>query len=315
MPVISGEAVDVAAINVDLELVDLELVDFSSMSSGANRPGNSCSAGYSNQDVIEVRDRHGRRRGRIAFEFAQRESPLTADQRIAFRDDFCRELARLEDWTDQCDWVPAAVSRFDVIVSDRFRISRSLVPSWMGFAGQMEFPLWRVADRTAAIMHELAHVFFPNGNRLLAEGLAIHLQDALGGNPAFPNFGKPLHDTARDKLRGFAPATLLEDTLAQFTLGDLDAIATPSPLTLRVGDTIFGQEPRGQGFIYPLAGSFVRLLLETRGMEHFRRLYALTPLVPGAHNAGSAARWADIYGSAFRELEGDWKAMIAERGA
>ena len=310
MPVISGETIDVAAFELDLPTVD-----FSSMSSGANKPADSCSSAYSNQDVIEIRDRHGRARGRIAFEFGRSESPLTTDQRIAFRDDFCCDLARLEEWADQCDWVPAAVSRFDVIVSDRFRISRSLVPAWMGFGGQMEFPLWRVADRTAAIMHELVHVFFPNGNRLLAEGLAIHLQDTLGGNPAFPNFGKPLHDTARDKLRGFAPAAPLEDTLAQFTLGDLDAIATPSPLTLRVGDTAFGEEPRGQGFIYPLAGSFVRFLLETRGMEHFRRLYALTPLVPGAHNAGSAARWGNVYERAFHELEGDWKAMIADHGA
>ena len=228
MPVISGETVDVAAFDVDFGSVDFGSVDFSSMSSGANIPADSRASACSSQDVIEITDRHGRTRGRIAFEFTRRESPLTTDQRIAFKDDFCRELARLEDWADQCDWVPTAVSRFDVVVSDRFRISRSLVPSWMGFAGQMEFPLWRVADRTAAIMHELVHVFFPNGNRLLAEGLAIHLQDAIGGNPSFPNFGKPLHDTARDKLRSFAPATLLEDTLAQFTLGDLDAIATPA---------------------------------------------------------------------------------------
>jgi hypothetical protein len=308
VPVISGEAVDVAAFDVDLESVDL-----GSGSSGANKPAALCSSPYSNQNVIEIKDRHGRARGRVAFEFPQRESPLTTDQRIAFRDDFCRELARLEDWADQCDWVPAAVSRFDVIVSDRFRISRSLVPGWMGFGGQMEFPVWRVADRTAAIMHELVHVLFPNGNRLLAEGFAIHLQDAIGSNPAFPNFGKPLHETARDKLRGFAPAASLEDTLARFTLGDLDAIATPSPLTLLVGDTAFGEEPRGQGFIYPVAGSFVRFLLDTGGLADFQRVYALTPLVPGAHNAGARARWGNVYGSTFHELEGDWKAMISNR--
>jgi hypothetical protein len=306
VPVISGEAVDVAAFDVDLESVDL-----GSMPSAADMPANPCSCDYSNQDVIEIKDR----RGRIAFEFAQRESPLTKEQRIAFRDDFCREQARLEDWADQCGWPPAAVSRFDVIVSDRFRISRSLVPGWMGFGGQMEFPLWRVADRAAAIMHELVHVLFPNGNRLLAEGFAIHLQDAIGGNPAFPNFSKPLHDTARNKLRGFAPAASLEDTLARFTLRDLDAIATPSRLTLRVGDTTCGEEPRGQGFIYPLVGSFVRFLLETRGMEDFRRLYALTPLVPRARNAGSTARWGSVYELTFDELEGDWKAMISDRGA
>jgi hypothetical protein len=33
----------------------------------------------------------------------------------------------------------------------------------------MEFPAWRVMAGEAAIMHELVHVYFPNGNRLLAE--------------------------------------------------------------------------------------------------------------------------------------------------
>ncbi len=40
----------------------------------------------------------------------------------------------------------------------------------------MEFPAWRVNAGKAAILHELAHVFFPNGNRFLAEGLAVYLQ-------------------------------------------------------------------------------------------------------------------------------------------
>ena len=59
----------------------------------------------------------------------------------------------------------------------------------------------------------------------------------------------------------------------------------------------------------------MRFLLENPGMEHFRRLYAMTPLVPGAHNADSAARWGDVYERAFHEIEGDWKAMISDHGA
>jgi hypothetical protein len=91
------------------------------------------------------------------------------------------------------------VPELRVVVSDQYQISKSLVPAWSGRAGQMEFPSRRVIAREAAIAHELIHVFFPNGNRFLAEGLAVYVQTAIGGNPAFPNFGKPLHELVREQ--------------------------------------------------------------------------------------------------------------------
>ncbi len=51
-----------------------------------------------------------------------------------------------------------------------------------------EFPANRVAAGEAAVAHELVHVFFPNANRMLAEGLAVHLHQCVAPNPAFPNF-------------------------------------------------------------------------------------------------------------------------------
>ena len=56
----------------------------------------------------------------------------------------------------------------------------------------MEFPAWRVLARKAAILHELVHVFFPSGNRFLAEGLAVHLQAEIGGNPVTRSSGRRL---------------------------------------------------------------------------------------------------------------------------
>ena len=201
-----------------------------------------------------------------------------------------------------------------VVVSDRYKISKSLVPAWSGRAGHMEFPAWRVLARKAAIMHELVHVFFPNGNRFLAEGLAVYLQAAIGGNPAFPNFGKPLHENTRERFEEMARALSRGDrqSLELVHLAELDAIATPSPLTLRVGHDVYGEEPRGQSFIYPIAGSFVQFLVETRGMDMFRALYLQTPLVPHAQNAGSPERWMDVYDVPFNDLENEWKAMIAD---
>jgi len=104
----------------------------------------------------------------------------------------------------------------------------------------MEFPSWRVASRKAAIAHELVHVFFPSGNRFLAEGLAVYLQAEIGGNPAFPNFGRPLHELARKLLREMIPSFSPghPDSLAQLHLADLDAIATPSPLELKVSQEV-----------------------------------------------------------------------------
>jgi hypothetical protein len=167
-------------------------------------------------------------------------------------------------------------------------------------------------DRKAAILHELVHVFFPNGNRFLAEGLAVHLQDSLGGNPAFPNFGKPLHRNVCELLLEKTPPTSSEDPLGlgEVHLAELDLIPTPNPLTLRVGAEIYGEDKRGQAFVYPIAGSFVQFLLETRGIERFRSLYTQTQLLPLVLNAGSLDRWSDVYCMTFADLENEWKSMI-----
>ena len=98
--------------------------------------------------------------------------------------------------------------------------------------------------------------------------------------------------------------------LGQIRLAELDGVATPSPLTLRVGDEVYGEDQRGQAFVYPIAGSFVRFLIETRGIEKFRSLYAQTPLVPLVRNAGSLDRWPDVYCMTLAELENEWKSMI-----
>jgi hypothetical protein len=177
----------------------------------------------------------------------------------------------------------------------------------------MEFPAWKVVAGEAAITHELVHVFFPNGNRLLAEGLAIYLQALIGGNPAFPNFGMPLHDVVGESLSAMVPgfAHGSAEGLEKIRIADLDRIATPSPLRLRVGLTLYNDDSVGQGRIYPIAGSFVQFLIERHGMDKFRALFLRTPLRPFERDAGSRERWREIYGTPLEALEEQWRWQVA----
>ncbi len=252
----------------------------------------------------------------IAIDGGQAEGALTAEQRNEFQSDLCSDLKRLERWAIEFGWSPGPIAQLGVFVSDRCRISKSLVPAWSGYPGYMRFPASRVQTRTAAILHELVHVFFPNGNRFLAEGLAVYLQALLGGNPAFPNFGKPLHDTARDQCVDKLPALSGPNatSLRTIHLDRLDAIATPNPLTLTIEQEFFGEGPRGQALLYAIAGSFTQFVIEMHGIDKFYALYRKTPLVMRAQDPGPASRWLDVYRVPLLHFQNDWHSFLNSRG-
>jgi hypothetical protein len=233
-------------------------------------------------------------------------------RKLEFKSDFNRELDRLQAWALAHRWDPLQVPGFRVTVSDKYWISKALFPAWSGRLGHMEFPTRRVGARTAAIAHELTHVFFPNGNRFLAEGLAVYIQAEIGGNPAFPNFGRPLHELAGERLQDMIPELSHRswEGLDKVHLDKLDEIPTPNPLVLEVGNNFYGEEPRGQGSIYPIAGSFIQFLIETKGLDKFRDLYSLTPLVPLSLNAGLTDRWRGVYDAPLGELAQEWKTTM-----
>ena len=122
----------------------------------------------------------------IRFDFAASEQSLSAGERASFCADFRRELASLQTWLAHWQDSPTTLPppELHVLVSDAYKISRALVPAWERRSGVLEFPPLRVVSGKAAILHELTHVYLPNGNRFLAEGLATYLQARLGGNPA-----------------------------------------------------------------------------------------------------------------------------------
>ena len=109
-----------------------------------------------------------------------------------------------------------------------------------------------------------------------------------GSNATYPNFGDDLHKAA---ARNAADANL----------GVLAGLATPK----RLQNDQFDAKPA-----YILAGSFVRFLIESHGMQKFRELYALTPLVSRQRNPGARSRWQAVYGIGFDALAAAWRSMV-----
>jgi hypothetical protein len=160
-------------------------------------------------------------------------------------------------------------------VSSAYRISRALVPGHSGNRGFIEMPLQRVRDNTGALLHEIVHIYAPNGNRFLAEGLAVYLHAALAANLAFPNFGADLRHLAVRRLSG------------QESLKALNSVQTPRPL-----GTIMNEKTA-----YILAGSFVGFLLERFGVPMFRSLY-------------DNGNYEDVYGQSLQTLEQAWRTEL-----
>ena len=89
----------------------------------------------------------------------------------------------------------------------------------------MEFPAYRVAVEEAPVLHELTHVYFPNSNRFLAEGIAVYMQHEHGTSIAYPDFGTDLDLILKEEFGSL---------LGQLRVAKLDQITTPMNLLLRV---------------------------------------------------------------------------------
>ena len=186
-------------------------------------------------------------------------------------------------------WGPTYTGAIKVNMEDSWGPSMALTPGWNGKRGTMLFRTSRTVEGRSAITHEVIHVFAPNGNRFLAEGFGVYAQEHLGVNNAFPNFGRELHDLAIQYL----------DAIDLFAM---DRRATPDDLVTK---SSIEQEA------YIVAGSYFKFLINIQGLEKFRRLYAMTPMVPQSRGkSGSPERWTKIYGSDLKTLEKSWKQFL-----
>jgi hypothetical protein len=254
---------------------------------------------------------------------------VSPGQQARFQADFQAQVANVLDRLHKYQWLapnavlPARVtsgpyrprSDFHVFVSEMYDKSRSLVPAWSGQRGWMEFPAYRVAGGNASLAHELVHVLFPNGNRMLAEGLAVYLQGELSNIPVYPNFGVPLNDLVAGFLSTYQnyPGEPV-DRLWQMGLDAFEQISTPDELGLAVGRDMIGAKP-GHGLkegdeepsledtknVYMVAGSLVEFLLDNPieddllTEKNFGALYNSTPLRPLERCPGNPDRWKDCY--------------------
>ncbi|MBI2088530.1 MAG: hypothetical protein HYT78_07275 [Deltaproteobacteria bacterium] len=139
----------------------------------------------------------------------------------------------------------------------------------------MEMPTQRVRNNDGALLHEIVHIYAPNDNRFLAEGLAVYLQDKMGGNGAFPNFGRNLNVSARQRLSEVNSLTRL------------NSVQTPRPLS-----TVANERTA-----YILAGSFVAFLIEKYGLPHFKTLY-------------ETGDYGTVYGKSLQVLEKEWRSAL-----
>jgi hypothetical protein len=251
---------------------------------------------------------------------------VSPEQQKKFQSDFIRNFKRVRDRLSKYKWLsrnavlpPRVISGpfrprsdFHVFVSDSYDLSRSLVPGWQGQRGWMEFPAHRVVVGEATIAHELVHVLFPNGNRMLAEGLAVYLQQKLFPKlQVFPNYSQPLKESIRNFLGQTFPDSP-SGALWNMDMDGLQSISTPDDLFMRIGtrpfiggdpaNTNIPPDPRETKFVYSVAGSFVEFLLENPIKENgllternFGELYLSTPLRPLERDSGPPERWQKSY--------------------
>ncbi|HEY6256011.1 MAG TPA: hypothetical protein VIY51_09495 [Xanthobacteraceae bacterium] len=287
------------------------------------------------------------------FDFSGRLGPnnyasVSLAQQTKFQEDFREQLeavvARLSTykdrdsnaWLSPDDLLPPRPARgpyqpgadLRVFVSEAYRKSRALVPAWLGQRGWMEFPAHRVVAGEAGIAHELVHVLFPNGNRMLAEGLAIYLQNKLfPAIPVFPNFACPMEALVADFLRTRYPSSP-SHALWNMDLDALEKISTPDKLRLRIGTNVMGgtafdlaSPPDEEKAIYAIVGALVEFLLENPigddllSESNFGSLYNATPLRPLERDSGIPDRWQRCYQGngrsySFTELGLLWKTYM-----
>jgi hypothetical protein len=258
---------------------------------------------------------------------------ISYQQQKIYEKSFCDEIVNVETWFAQKNWwtllsdeqperfvaLPETYlvrrGSFDgpypdvlVVTNTDYQLSESLVPAFYGHRGRMQFPARRAAVNEGAIAHELTHVFFPNSNRMLAEGLAVYVQSKIGKNLAYPTF-----DQTPDQLVQAFTCGSKKTPLSAINLAALDQVTTPTPLGLRIGPLVYEADPSPP---YAIAGSFVGYLIETDtlGIDLFHQLYVRTPLVPLERDAGSPERWREVYGVSLADLETGWKRKITNLG-
>jgi hypothetical protein len=178
--------------------------------------------------------------------------------------------------------------------------SQALLPAWRGHRGQMKFAALRVRQGHAAILHELAHVYEPNQARFLAEGFAVYLEEKIGNIEAYPTYGMAIEE----RLRSAGSSAL-----ASVQLDIFDGVSVGKGVPLGSGvklETAIPDRAQRAAYSYLVSGSFVKFLIQNYGVDQFRALYKLTPLMPGASLPEDRGRYHRIFSKPLLDLQTEW---------
>jgi len=201
-------------------------------------------------------------------------SELTAQE----ADAYCR-YATGEQEKVEALWGTTWKEPIRIHVDHSYKISRALIPAYQGNRGFMEMPVQRVRNNDGALLHEIVHIYAPNNNRFLAEGLAVYLQAKIGSNRAFPNFSDNLNVLAR---RRFPEVNSLEN---------LNTGGTTRPWST-AGDE--------RTTAYILGGAFVGFLIDRNGLPRFKKLY-------------ETGDYDKVYGKSLEILDKEWRSALQEK--
>jgi hypothetical protein len=157
---------------------------------------------------------------------------------------------------------------------------------------QVAMPGMRVNN--PPLLHQIVHVYAPNANRFLAEGLAVYLQAKLGGDPGYPNFGEDLGPLAARAIKQVG------------SLEPLDTVRTGQPFGIDPSDNprlksrfaFFAAVDRWSAYV--VAGSFVGFMIERDGLAQFRALYKTWD-------------YKKTYGKSLKVLEKEWRVSLSQQ--
>jgi hypothetical protein len=246
--------------------------------------------------------------------FKRMDDVRDADATKQFKNDFYLRKETLEQYLTSTNFTKLFSGKFEVEVFKKQLHSEALLFVWDGHPGHIYFPPHRVKERTAAILHEIAHVHAPNAVRYLAEGYPAYLEEKMGDINAYPTEGSRIECQIRTYNR------LHRSALAAVKLDLFDRV--PTQRTVFLGDKM-GLEPafpanddgerHRRGYSYLVSASFVKFLIHSRGQDKFKALYDLTPLIPMETRQADPGRYQAIYGKSLGDLQTEWRAWFGQR--
>jgi hypothetical protein len=132
-----------------------------------------------------------------------------------------------------------------------------------------------------AYMHELTHVLTLRSQDAYyygwaVEGLAVYLNDKLGGGASYPNFGEDI------------------DQMASKYLNNTDTLE-------KIGDEKYYQYTIDDGF-YSLSGSFIKYMVEKIGIEPFMKIY---------HDADMQKAMKEVTKKNIQEWKSEWISYLS----